>query len=351
MHTDIREVAERRRQAVGHARVERGAAAARGVDRRLHLRVDFAAVHDPGALRARDRSAERPVADVRDEARSGRRDPRRARAGAPAPAASRARGSVRGLAHVSEHTGARSPRARVGPRAALYARIRCQRETQSIDPGDRRRLAAPLDAAARPAVPPVPWRKLALGVGLGLPSVGGALAMMIPRINDEQGRARRRGARGAGAQRGRQPRPHHRARSARAGAAAALLPAAGASPTERERRPRRPARTAWRPPSSPTRRRARRRGELRPVKGPTTCERAPARPPTPRRVRLLHRSRRDIPKARRNLPGALGYPFRAVVDYDDFSYTWCKRRAGPGRDARAGTRARSCSSRAACRGA
>jgi len=31
-----------------------------------------------------------------------------------------------------------------------------------------------------------------------------------------------------------------------------------------------------------------------------------------------------------NVPGALGYPFRAVVDYGDYTYTWCKTEQVPG---------------------
>src|SRR3954454_11523393 len=64
VYADIREVAERGRELFLHARVEARAAAACGVDLGLHARVDLAAGHDPRALRARDRAAERVVSDV-----------------------------------------------------------------------------------------------------------------------------------------------------------------------------------------------------------------------------------------------------------------------------------------------
>ena len=37
-----------------------------------------------------------------------------------------------------------------------------------------------------------------------------------------------------------------------------------------------------------------------------------------------------IPKGKRNPAGALGYPFRAVVNYKTFTYNWCKTEQIPG---------------------
>ncbi len=37
-----------------------------------------------------------------------------------------------------------------------------------------------------------------------------------------------------------------------------------------------------------------------------------------------------ITQGKRNLAGALGYPFRAVVHYDTFTYAWCKAEPIPG---------------------
>ena len=73
------------------------------------------------------------------------------------------------------------------------------------------------------------------------------------------------------------------------------------------------------------------RGELRPVIGPTTCERAVATPTSgPLGVFDCFVVTTRIKATERNLPGALGYPFRAVLDYSDFSYTWCKVEQVPG---------------------
>src|SRR4051794_10279665 len=67
MHTDIREVAQRGRELLLDAGVQPRARAARGVDLALDTWMDLARGHDPRALRARDRAAERVVADVGDE--------------------------------------------------------------------------------------------------------------------------------------------------------------------------------------------------------------------------------------------------------------------------------------------
>jgi Ni/Co efflux regulator RcnB len=39
---------------------------------------------------------------------------------------------------------------------------------------------------------------------------------------------------------------------------------------------------------------------------------------------------RDIPAGARNVPGALGHPFVAVVDFATGRYTWCKTNPAPG---------------------
>ena len=39
---------------------------------------------------------------------------------------------------------------------------------------------------------------------------------------------------------------------------------------------------------------------------------------------------RKIKATERNMAGASGYPFRAVVDYRDYTYTWCKVEQMPG---------------------
>ena len=73
------------------------------------------------------------------------------------------------------------------------------------------------------------------------------------------------------------------------------------------------------------------RGEMKPVTTPPDCEHT-AGTPTSGDVGVFDcfmiTSR--IPKGKRNPEGALGYPFRAVVNYETFTYTWCKTELIPG---------------------
>ena len=111
----------------------------------------------PAPWRARDRAAERLVADVRDEARAaGAAASSTGSGGAPALAAARARGCAR--AHSQRRGYGRARAARKGRSSRPFGadvcsetcHARCHRKpAQSLDPGDPRRLAAPLDGAAR----------------------------------------------------------------------------------------------------------------------------------------------------------------------------------------------------------
>jgi hypothetical protein len=70
---------------------------------------------------------------------------------------------------------------------------------------------------------------------------------------------------------------------------------------------------------------------MRPVIGPTSCERAPGTPAAGALgVFDCFVVTTKIKASERNVPGAMGYPFRAVVDYRDYSYTWCKVEQVPG---------------------
>ena len=78
-------------------------------------------------------------------------------------------------------------------------------------------------------VPPVPWRKLAIGAGIGAVVLGVALAVMVPRINEgKESRAAQERAKDARAAAKNRARINHVQRPQH-GDAAALLPAAGAS--------------------------------------------------------------------------------------------------------------------------
>ena len=82
-------------------------------------------------------------------------------------------------------------------------------------------------------VPPIPWRKLAIGAGIGAVVLGAVLAVMVPRINEgKESRAaieRAKDERNAARNRA---RINHVQRPQRADAGA-LLPAADAGPGSR----------------------------------------------------------------------------------------------------------------------
>ena len=72
-------------------------------------------------------------------------------------------------------------------------------------------------------------------------------------------------------------------------------------------------------------------GEIHPVKTTPDCERTPGTPATGDiGVFDCFMVTNAIPKGEANPAGALGYPFRAVVDYRTFTYNWCKTEQIPG---------------------
>ena len=180
------------------------------------------------------------------------------------------------------------------------------------------------------SVPPVPWRKLAIGAGIGVVLVVAALAVIVPRIDDSKDRDaaafRAQQARNEAANRARITRAqrpmHGNARGARAGRGRVADRARGGA-----REPHGQGRGAM---FADARTRAA-HGEMRPVTGPTTCERAPGTP-TSGDIRVFDCFivTTKIKPTARNIAGALGYPFRAVVDYDSYTYTWCKAEQVPG---------------------
>ena len=179
-------------------------------------------------------------------------------------------------------------------------------------------------------VPPVPWRGLAIGAVAVALITGAALAIMIPRIDETKAanaeRARAEKARVLAAHRARVIRNQR----PRTGAAAALAPGADSTPEEREAARASLLDRVEADIFADAKARSA-RGELRPVIGPTTCERAVATPASgPLGVFDCFVVTTRIEATERNLPGALGYPFRAVLDYSDFSYRWCKVEQIPG---------------------
>ena len=67
------------------------------------------------------------------------------------------------------------------------------------------------------------------------------------------------------------------------------------------------------------------------VQGPTTCELA-AGAATSGEVGVFdcYTVVRKVPKVETNLAGSIGYPFRAVVHYDTFTYAFCRTEQFPG---------------------
>ena len=178
---------------------------------------------------------------------------------------------------------------------------------------------------------PVPWRKLAIAAAAGVIVLGVALAVMIPRIDAGKERRaeldRARHDRGIAANRVRV----NRIQKPRHGAGPGAARAGG--------RVRCRARGGARAPAGPDRaedprRRPRAReiaGAKRRIDGPVTCETmqgtAPGRALGAFDCFVIgHR----VKATSHSLPGATGYPFRAVVDFRDFSYAWCKVEQIPG---------------------
>jgi hypothetical protein len=179
-------------------------------------------------------------------------------------------------------------------------------------------------------IPEVPWRKLAIGAGIGVVALGIALAIMIPRIDagkdsraaqDEATRARAQVENKARIRR--EQAPHH-------GGAPDLKPPAGASAGQRAAARAQLTTRLEDDVMADARDRAA-KGLIRAVRGPTTCE--PGRGFSGAKafgVMDCFVVARPIERTSRTAAGAIGYPFRAVVDYRHFTYAWCKVEGIPG---------------------
>ncbi len=185
-------------------------------------------------------------------------------------------------------------------------------------------------------VPPVPRRKLAFGAAALLIVAAAATAVVAPRIDDAKERtaaadARDRAQRAA-ARRDRQLR-EQRPRQA---SAADLLPRAGA-PAARVIGAREALIARVEHAISADGRQRAAAGELRGRVGATECEPYPAGG-TPPENDVTKRAAtydclalvREIKATETNVGGVLGYPFRAVVDFRTFRFTWCKTNPIPG---------------------
>jgi hypothetical protein len=179
-------------------------------------------------------------------------------------------------------------------------------------------------------IPPVPWRKLIYGTVAVLVAIGAALAVLVPRIDaGKESRAAQDAAAQAHARAVNRQRVVHEQRP-RHGADAPLKPPAGASAAETEA-----ARTqllgkveAAIFADSQARARA---GEIRKVEGPTTCALTPGtKAGGAVGVYDCFTVTRRIAPTERTAAGVIGYPFRAIVDFETYSYAWCKTEQIPG---------------------
>jgi hypothetical protein len=182
-------------------------------------------------------------------------------------------------------------------------------------------------------IPPVPWRKIAIGTGIGAVIVGIALAILVPRIDETKTQnAAEEAAFRAKVQREQSERIT-RAQRATMGEAKALAPAAGASASEIEDA-RGKLNAAMQADLYADARARGASGEIKPVTGPPQCVRAPGTPEAGSYgVFDCFMPTAKIAATERNMAGALGYPWRAVVHYDTFTYAYCRSEPIPGEKA------------------
>lgn len=162
-------------------------------------------------------------------------------------------------------------------------------------------------------IPPVPWRRLAIGAAAILVVGGAAIAISAPLIDaakdrsaarEQRGLDERRAARRERIRREQVPRTGT-ATGSRAEVLAAVAVAIGADA----------------------------RARFNPKARPATCEPAPGKDPAADRVAYDCLSAvRDIVGAgeQKGAHGVLGIPFRAVVDFDRHRYAFCKVNPPPG---------------------
>jgi hypothetical protein len=178
-------------------------------------------------------------------------------------------------------------------------------------------------------VPPVPWRRIGIGAAIAAVVLGGLAAWIVPRINRAKHHHAVAERRASAALSARERRILERDQRLHSGRAAALPPdpavAQRAVVTDLEH-----AITAD----------ARGRSAAGTLAGhveATTCApftRGPVRAiPSPGAVSAGYECTavtRDIPRSARNIPGAIGYPFWARVNFRRGTFVWCKINLRPG---------------------
>jgi hypothetical protein len=176
----------------------------------------------------------------------------------------------------------------------------------------------------------VPWRKLAIWTGVGVVVLGVALAIMIPRINEGKSeRAAAAAAEQARAQKANRERVI-KLQQPRTGGFAALKPERGASAAQVDLARAQLVTSVEGAITADAKKRAA-AGEISKVQGPTTCTPHPGSSSTgPLGVFDCYTVVRKVPKVETNEAGSIGYPFRAVLHYDTFTYAFCRTEQFPG---------------------
>jgi hypothetical protein len=185
-------------------------------------------------------------------------------------------------------------------------------------------------------VPPVPWRRVAVGVLLLALVLGAVAAYAIPRIDRSkertQAREKREAAQRQAAERRRLISEQQPVRGS------APLPAGPLNDGAELRARQALLGTVERRITADARRRAA-AGQLRGRALRTECVPAPSTVERLGAERVLSRRRdaydclavtQEIRATKTNKAGGLGYPFRAVVDFRRFTFAWCKTNPLPG---------------------
>jgi type II secretory pathway pseudopilin PulG len=179
-------------------------------------------------------------------------------------------------------------------------------------------------------VPPIPWRKIGIGSGIGVVILGIALAILVPRINTSKDEYAARKAAEKRAAVAKNKARINRSQTPHQGDASALLPPAGASPAEVADAKGQLMERMKADLLADARKRAA-AGEMRPVTGTPTCSHTVGSPASgPIAVFDCFLPPREMARTARTASAEIGYPFRTVVDYKTFTYTWCKTEQVPG---------------------
>jgi len=190
-------------------------------------------------------------------------------------------------------------------------------------------------------VPPVPVRRILAWTVAGLVVLGAAAVVAVPAIQDAKRRGDERDARALAADRARERRAIERAQVPHRGHAPRPRGLAGLSAAERLRLRSALLRASEAAVLADARHRVT-TGDLKDQVRTVQCRRFPPasdpRAPGAEADLKARIGAYDCIAVTRFIPngadrGALGYPFRLIVDYERFAYVWCKSTPVPGEQA------------------